>query len=101
MIVQTEDQKEEEIERRTQARLAHVINNLPPLIETAAERAVRKVLSDTPIKVSVDWEQGYKELERHAGTSMAQAIGRRIVNWIVGAALAAAIGWAVFKGGVK
>lgn len=99
--MQTDEQKEWEIERRSQDRIAAAINNLPQLVEQAAERAVRRVLSDSKVHVCVDWEEGYKELERHASTSMAQAIGRRLLNWLIAAALAAAIAWVALTGKLK
>ena len=99
--VQTDEQREAEIERETQRRVARAIADLPPLIESATERAVRKALADTPIKVLVDWEQGYKELECHAGTNAAQWLGRRLWNIILTAAITGAIAWLVMTGRLK
>jgi len=99
--VQTDDEREREIERRAQIRVASALDGLPDLIEHATERAVRKALSDTPIQVSVDWEQGYRELEKHAGTNVSQWLGRRMINILITAALAAAIAWVVMTGGLK
>lgn len=101
MIVQTDEQKEAEIERRTQDRIAHALADLPPLIERATESAVRKALADTSIRVSVDWEQGYRELERHAGSNVAQWLGRRMWNIFLTAVIAAALAWVVMTGRLK
>ena len=100
-IVQAEEQREAEIERRAQERVARAIADLPPLIESATERAVRKALADTPIKVAVDWAQGYAQLERHAGANAAQWLGRRLWNIIITAAIAGAIAWVVMTGRLK
>ena len=102
VIVQTDEQKEAEIERRAQERVARALADLPPLIERATETAVRRALADGPsIRVSVDWEAGYRELEKHAGENAAQWLGRRLWNILITAAIAGAIAWLVMTGRIK
>ena len=59
------------------------------------------MLADTPIRVTVDWEQGYRELEKHAGTNAAQWLGRRLWNILITAAFAAALAWVIMTGRIK
>jgi hypothetical protein len=100
MIDQTPAQKEAEIERRAQERMALMINNLPELIEGAVERAHRRVLTDQELRAAF-WKAGYDEFEKHAGTSLAQYIGKKVIHILLAAALAGAITWAVVNGKFK
>ena len=90
----------QEIERQTQLRVALALDRLPDLVGESVERAVRRVMADP--KLTADfWEAGYKELEKHAGTSIAQALGRRLWNLLLTAAIGAVLAWSVITGRVK
>ena len=97
MLVQTDEQKEAEIERRTQDRVAAAVQSIPNELEKSVERAMRNVLSDVSLREQF-WEQGYRELEKHAGSNAAQWLGRRLWNIVLTAAIAAAIAWVVMTG---
>jgi hypothetical protein len=71
-----------------------------PLTEAGFERALRRVLADEQLRKEF-WAAGYSELEQHAGTNVAQWLGRRIVNIIVTAAVAGLLSWLVFSGRIK
>jgi hypothetical protein len=103
VIVQTDAEREAEIERRAQERVAQAIEHdttLPAMIEQGVERALRRVLSDDDLGKRF-WEQGYRELERHAGVNAAQWIGRRVANILITALVAAVLAWAVMTGRLK
>ena len=100
MLVQSDEQKEAEIERRAQERIADALHGMPEYMEQSVERAMRKVLSDAKLREEF-WEQGYRELEKHAGTNAAQWLGRRMWNMVLTAAIAAAIAWVVMTGRLK
>ena len=100
MLVQTDEQKEAEIERRTQDRVAAAVQSIPNELEKSVERAMRNVLSDVRLREQF-WEQGYRELEKHAGSNAAQWLGRRLWNIVLTAAIAAAIAWVVMTGRLK
>jgi hypothetical protein len=100
MIDQTPAQKEAEIERRTQERMALLLENsstMPDMIATAVERAIRRVMSDQEVRAAF-WKGGYEELEKHAGSAAAQWIGKKVIHILLAAALAGAITWAVLQG---
>ena len=100
MMSQTDEQRDAEIERRVQERMALAIQHdttLPSMIEAGVERALRRVLSDDGLRQQF-WEQGYRELEKHAGTNAAQWIGRRIINIIVVASVAGLLAFFVITG---
>ncbi|MEY2690284.1 MAG: hypothetical protein RL375_4484, partial [Pseudomonadota bacterium] len=84
MIDQTQEQKEAEIERRAQQRVASMIEGLPALIADAVERAHRRVLTDPEIRGAF-WKAGYDELEKHAGTALAQYIGKKVIHILLAA----------------
>jgi hypothetical protein len=99
MISQTDDQREEEVERRAQQRVAQLLDSnttLPDIISQSVEKALRRVINDEGLRRQF-WEDGYKQLESHAGTNAAQWLGRRIWNIIVTAAVAAVLAWAAFS----
>ena len=98
--MQTDEQKEDEIERRTQHRVASALHSIPDQMEQSVERALRRVLSDDVLREKF-WEQGYKELEKHAGTNAAQWLGKRIWNLVITATVAAVLAWVVVTGKVK
>jgi hypothetical protein len=100
MIDQTPAQKEAEIELRAQERMALMINNLPELIEGAVERAHRRVLTDHELRAAF-WKAGYEEFEKHAGSALAQYIGKKVIHILLAAALAASVTWAVMNGKFK
>ena len=56
MIVQSDEQKEAEIERRAQERIAAALHGMPEYMEQSVERAMRKVLSDAKLREEF-WEQ--------------------------------------------
>jgi len=89
-----------EIERRTQVRVAEAIERLPKLIGTEVEASIRRALADEKLRAEF-WEAGYIELEKHAGTNAAQWLGRRLINILITAALAASIAWVVMTGRIK
>jgi len=103
MLVQSDEQREAEIERRVQERVARALqqdNTLSAMIEGGVERAFRRVLSDENLRAEF-WAQGYKELEQHAGTNVAQWLGRRIINIVITAAVAGMLAWFVMSGRFK
>jgi hypothetical protein len=100
MIDQTPEQKEAEIERRAQKRVAVMIDGLPDLIADAVERAHRRVMTDPELRAAF-WRAGYEEFEKHAGSALAQYIGRKVIHILLAAALAGAITWAVVNGKFK
>jgi len=100
MIDQTPAQKEAEIERRSQERVAAMIEGLPALIAEAVERAHRRVLTDPELRGAF-WKAGYEELEKHAGSALAQYIGKKVIHILLAAGVAAAITWAVVNGKFK
>lgn len=100
MIVQTEEQKEAEIERRAQERVARAIERMPELVGEAVERGIRRTVNDPELRATF-WRAGYEELEKHAGTNAAQWLGRRLWNILITATIAGAIAWAVMTGRIK
>jgi hypothetical protein len=100
---QTDESREDEIEKRAQQRYAQLLDGntvLPDLVSSSVERAMRRVLSDETIRRDF-WAAGYRELEQHAGTNVAQWIGRRLVNIMITAAVAGMLAWVVMTGRVK
>ena len=95
--VQTPEQMEAEVERRTQERVALAIESIPDALSEAVERALRRVLDDEQ-RQKAFWAAGYQEFEKHAGTNVAQWIGRRVINIIVSAAVVGLLAWAVVTG---
>jgi hypothetical protein len=103
IMSQTDEQKEAEIERRAQQRVAQLLDAntlLPDIIAASVERAMRRVMSDQTLREDF-WRSGYVELEKHAGTNAANWLGRRIVNIVVTAAVAGLLAWAVMTGKAK
>jgi hypothetical protein len=94
------DLDEREIERQTQLRVSLAIDRLPELVGEAVERAVRRAMADEKLRADF-WAAGYKELEKHAGTSISQALGRRMWNLLLTAAIGAVLAWSVITGRVK
>lgn len=97
MLSQTEQQKDDEIEREVQRRVADALAEAPGLMERAVERGLRKVIDDPEVQKRY-WENGYKEFERHAGQNLAQALGRRIILFVVTAAVGMALAWSWLVG---
>ena len=92
LIVQTDDQREQAIEREVQRRVADALSEAPDLMERAVERGLRKVIEDPEVQRRY-WQRGYEEFERHAGQNLAQALGRRIILFVVTAAVGMALAW--------
>jgi hypothetical protein len=65
---------------------------LPSMMSAAVELAIRRVLTDKELRAQF-WRDGYAELEEHAGANVSQWLGRRVVNIIITAAVAAALAW--------
>jgi len=97
MLVQTDEQREAAIEREVQRRVADALSDVPELMEHAVERGLRKVIEDPEVQRRY-WENGYKEFERHAGQNLAQALGRRIILFVVTAAVGMALAWSWLVG---
>ena len=97
MLSQTEEQKENEIEREVQRRVASALSEAPDLMERAVERGLRKVIEDPEVQKRY-WQRGYEEFERHAGQNLAQALGRRIILFVVTAAVGMALAWSWLVG---
>jgi len=72
-------------------------DDLPDLLAEAVERGMRKVLADEKLRDEF-WRSGYEELEKHAGTNVAQWLGRRLLNIVITAAVAGVLAWAVMTG---
>lgn len=103
MRVQTMDQRDAEIERRVQERMAQMLDNnsmLPEMIAGSVERAIRRVLTD-PEMGRQFWAGGYEELSKHAGNNASQWIGRRLLTTLVIALTTAGIVWLVKTGALK
>lgn len=94
VMSQTEEQREAEIERRAQERISAAVEGIPEALSRAVEQGLRRVLADEAVRKDF-WAAGYRELEQHAGSNVAQWVGRRVVNIIVAAAFAAVLAWAV------
>jgi hypothetical protein len=97
------DQKDAEIERRVQARMAQMLDNnsmLPEMIAASVERALRRVLSDSELRRQF-WEAGYAELSNHASNNASQWIGKRLLTSAAIALTTAMIVWLVRSGGLK
>lgn len=79
--------------------LDHVNRNseLPDMLAEAVERGLRRVLADEKLRDEF-WRAGYEELEKHAGTNVAQWIGRRLLNIVITALVAGVLAWAVMTG---
>ena len=102
-LVQTEEQRDAEVERRVQERVALAIQHdttLPAMIEQGVERALRRVLTDDQLRAQF-WAEGYKHLETHVGTNAAQWIGRRIINIIVVGSVAGLLAFFIMTGRAK
>ena len=97
MIVQTDEQRETAIEREVQRRVADALSDVPELMERAVEHGLRKVIDDPEIQARY-WARGYAEFEKHAGANLAQAIGRRIILFVVTAAVGMALAWSWLVG---
>ena len=96
-----EQQDEHEIELRAQKRAAQLLDAaLPEIVASSVETAMRRVLSDTSLREDF-WKAGYQELEKHAGTNIAQWLGRRLINIIITATVAGVLAWIVMTGKLK
>jgi hypothetical protein len=103
MMTQTDEQKESEIERLVQQRVAQLLDNnsvMPDMIAASVERALRRVLSDQTLRKQF-WEAGYNELSNHAGNNASQWIGKRLLTSAAIALTTALIVWLVRSGGLK
>jgi hypothetical protein len=103
VLVQTDDQKESEIELRVQQRIAQLLDSdsvMPEMIASSVERALRRVLSDKELRKQF-WEAGYQELSVHAGNNASQWIGKRLLTSAAIALTTALIVWLVRSGGLK
>jgi len=101
--VQTDDQKESEIERRVQQRVAQLLDNnsvMPAMIASSVELALRRVLSDSELRRKF-WESGYQELSAHASNNASQWIGKRLLTSAAIAITTALIVWLVRSGNIK
>jgi hypothetical protein len=101
--VQTMDQKDAEIERRVQERMAQLLDNntmLPEMIAGSVERAIRRVLTDPDMSRQF-WKAGYEELSKHAVDGASQALGRRLLTAVVIAVTTAGIIWLAKTGALK
>lgn len=100
---QTDGQRDAEIERRVQERVALLLDNnsmLPEMIASSVERAIRRVLAD-PEMARQFWESGYEELAKHAGNNASQWVGRRLLTTLILAVTTAGIIWLVKTGALK
>jgi hypothetical protein len=97
MIVQTDEQREQGIEREVQRRVANALEEAPSLLKTAVREGVRAVIDDPEIQRRF-WENGYREFEKHASANLAQAIGRRVILFVVTAAVGMALAWSWIVG---
>lgn len=103
MMSQDPEQRETEIERRVQERVALLLENnsmLPDMLASSVERAMRRVLSDQELGRQF-WARGYEELSNHVGNNASQWIGRRLLTTAVLAATTAGIVWLVKTGALK
>lgn len=75
----------------------HSKDELASLLADAVERGLRRVLNDEQLRDEF-WRAGYVELEKHAGTNVAQWLGRRLLNIVITAAVAGVLAWAVMTG---
>jgi len=103
VLVQTVDQRDAEIERRVQERMAQMLDNnsmLPEMIAGSVERAIRRVLTDPELGRQF-WQGGYEELARHAGNNASQWVGRRLLTALIIAAVTAGLVWLVKTGSLK
>lgn len=98
--IQTDEQREEEIELRAQRRVAAALDGVPEMMAHAVEQGLRRVLDDPTVQ-SRFWSRGYEELEKHAGTNAAQWLGRRIINIVITAAVVGLLTWVVMTGRLK
>jgi hypothetical protein len=96
-IAQTDEQRERFIEREVQRRVSDALADAPDLMERAVERGLRKVIDDPAVQARF-WARGYAELEKHAGANLAQAIGRRVILFVVTAAVGMALAWSWIVG---
>ena len=92
MIVQTQEHREAEIEREVQRRVASALEEAPSLLKTAVREGVRAVIDDPEIQRRF-WENGYREFEKHASANLAQAIGRRVILFVVTSVVGVAMAW--------
>ena len=103
VMSQDPEQREADIERRVQERVAKLLDNnsmLPEMIGGSVERALRRVLSDQELARQF-WARGYEELSNHAGNGASQWIGRRLLTTAVLAVTTAGIVWLVKTGALK
>ena len=102
-MVQTVDQRDADIERRVQERMAQMLDNnsmLPDMLASSVERAIRRVLAD-PETARQFWAGGYEELSRHAGNNASQWVGRRLLTTLILAVVTAGLIWLVKTGALK
>jgi hypothetical protein len=67
------------------------------MLAIAVERGIRRALDDTQLREDF-WRGGYQELEKHAGTNVAQWLGRRVLNMVITACVAGVLAWVVMTG---
>lgn len=98
------NEAEAEIERRVQERMARLLTEgsqeLAASISTGVEEALRRVLSDEAVRKQF-WRDGYNELQSHVGSDVSRWIAKRIINFVLTAALVAAVSWAALTGKFK
>lgn len=82
-----------DIEHEVQRRVASALETLPELLERATERGVERALRNK--ETQAEW---YREFERHASNNLAQAIGRRVILFVVTAAVGMALAWSWITG---
>lgn len=101
--MQTVDQRDVDIERRVQERMAQLLDNnsmLPDMIAGGVERAIRRVLND-PETARQFWASGYEELSKHASNNASQWVGRRLLTALIIAMTTAGLVWLVKTGALK
>lgn len=97
------EQRDAEIERRVQERVAQLLDNnsmLPEMIAGSVERAMRRVISDPEMSRQF-WAGGYEELSRHASNNASQWVGRRLLTTLILALVTAGLIWLVKTGAIK
>ena len=77
--------------------IEHSREELASMLADAVERGLRRVLNDEQLRDEF-WRAGYIELEKHAGSNVAQWLGRRLLNIVITAAVAGVLAWAVMTG---
>ncbi len=97
------EQRDADIERRVQERMAQLLDNnsmLPEMIAGSVERAIRRALADPEMSRQF-WAAGYEELSRHAGNNASQWVGKRLLTALIVALTTAGFVWLVKTGALK